>query len=259
MIDLHSHILPEIDDGPESLEKSTQMAELYVKYGFTHVVATPHWMSGTLWAVSKETIFDSITQLRHALESKSININILAGMEIALDIGLVDLLVGKRLLTLAGGSYVLIESPFQRLPLGWQQVIFQIMAKGFRVVLAHPERCHHFYMEPDLLHSFIEAGGYLQANYDSFLGHYGTEATNTAFSLLEKGYLHLLATDSHDTEYRHPGNALKALEILNKTADAETVEILTRINPQRVITGLPLKTTTPAIPLSKKRKKWWFF
>jgi protein-tyrosine phosphatase len=259
MIDLHSHILPGIDDGPESLEISTQMAELYVKYGFTHVVATPHWVAGTSWTISTETIFERIAQLNHALENKSINISILAGMEIAIDIGLVDLLVGSRLLTLAGGPYVLIEAPFQRLPLGWEQMTFQIMAKGFRVLLAHPERCRHFYLEPDLLHKFIEAGGYLQANYDSFLGHYGPEVSKAAFSLIENGYLHLLATDSHDPLHRHPGHAFKAMEVLNKTAGPETVEILTHVNPRRVIDGLPLKTASPVSLLPKKRKKWWFF
>lgn len=259
MIDLHSHILPGIDDGPATLEKSIQMAASYEKGGFTHVVATPHWVAGTSWIPSIEIIHQRLACLNDALKEKSIHVDILDGMEIALDIDLVKFLVSKQLLPIAGGPYVLIEAPFQRLPLGWEQMFFQIMTKGFHIILAHPERCRHFYSNPELLQQMIEAGVYLQANYDSFLGHYGAEVSKTAFFLIENGYLHLLATDSHDSSIRHPGNIFRALEVLNKTVGIETVEILTRVNPQRVINGLPLKTIAAVSPLTKSRKKWWFF
>jgi protein-tyrosine phosphatase len=259
MIDLHSHILPGIDDGPRTLEKSLELAGLYQRAGFTTIVATPHWVPGTTWTPSTENIYQRINLLQNSFKSKNININIFAGMEIALDVNLGDLLLKKHLLTLAGSPYILIESPFQRLPIGWDQMFFAIMAKGYRIILAHPERCMQLFSTPDLYDDIIEAGVYFQVNYDSFLGHYGKEISETAFYLLKKGYIHVLATDSHDPIQRHPGNAGKAIKILEKTIEVKTIEILTRINPENVIKGVPLEPTSLVDFLPKNRKRWrWF-
>lgn len=259
MIDLHSHILPGIDDGPKTLEQSLDLAVLYRNAGFTKVVATPHWVPGTSWTPSIELIHQRIALLRDSLESKHIGIQVYAGMEIALDVNLDDLLINKHLLTLAGSPYVLIESPFQRLPLGWEQMFFTIMAKGYRIVLAHPERCLQLFSNPELYGDVIDAGVFFQVNYDSFLGHYGKKESETAFYLLKKGYIHFLATDSHDPLQRHPGNALKAVKVLEKTIDAKAIEILTRINPEHVINGEPLEKTASVDFLPKSRKRWrWY-
>jgi protein-tyrosine phosphatase len=259
MIDLHSHILPGIDDGPMTLEKSLELADLYQKAGFTQIVATPHWVPGTTWTPSIESIHQRIGLLQDSFESKNIHIRIFAGMEIAMDVNLGDLLLKNYLLTLAGSPYILLESPFQRLPIGWDQMFFAIMAKGYRIILAHPERCMQLFSTPDLYDDIIEAGVYFQVNYDSFLGHYGKEISETAFYLLKKGYIHFLATDSHDPIQRHPGNARKAIKILERTIDAKTIEILTRINPENVIKGVPLETINLVDILPKNRKRWrWF-
>ncbi len=259
MIDLHSHILPGIDDGPATLEKSMELAVSYERNGFSRVVATPHWIPGTAWTPPIQTIQHSLFLLNEAIQKKSMNLRVLEGMEIAMDDNIDHLLADGQLLTLAGGPYVLVEPPFQRLPLGWKQMIFSICAAGYRVILAHPERCRHFFSHPELLDEMVEAGVYLQANVDSFLGHFGHEESKSAFNLLEKGYLHLLATDSHDSLLRHPGNFLKTLDVLKKTIDTESIENLTRTNPERVVSGLELTTSKPSILAVNSRKKWWFF
>jgi protein-tyrosine phosphatase len=259
MIDLHSHILPGIDDGPITLEKSLELADLYQRAGFTTIVATPHWVPGTTWTPSIEDIYQRRSLLQDSCNSKNIEIKICVGMEIALDVNLGDLLLKKRLLTLAGSPYLLIESPFQRFPIGWDQMFFSIMANGYRIILAHPERCMQLLSSPDLYDDIIEAGVYLQVNYDSFLGHYGKEVSETAFYLLKKSYIHFLATDSHDPIQRHPGNARKALKVLAKIIDAKTIETLTRINPEHVIKGVPLEGKSLINFLPKNRKRWWWF
>jgi protein-tyrosine phosphatase len=259
MIDLHSHILPGIDDGPITLEKSLELADLYQRAGFTTIVATPHWVPGTTWTPSIENIYQCRSLLQDSCKNKNIDIKIYVGMEIALDVNLGDLLLKKRLLTLAGSPYILIESPFQRLPIGWDQMFFAMMANGYKIILAHPERCMQLISYPDLYDDIIETGVYFQVNYDSFLGHYGKEICETAFYLLKKGYIHFLATDSHDPIQRHPGNARKALKVLTKIIDAQTVEILTRINPEHVIKGVPLEGKSLINFLPKNRKRWWWF
>ena len=259
MIDLHSHILPGIDDGPATLEKSMELAVSYERHGFSRVVATPHWIPGTAWTPSIETIQDRLFLLNQAIQKKSMNLRVLEGMEIAMDDNIDRLLADGRLLTLAGGPYVLVEPPFQRLPLGWKQMIFSICAAGYRVILAHPERCVHFFSHPELVDEIVEAGVYLQANTHSFLGHFGHEESKSAFNLLEKGYLHLLATDSHDVLQRHPGIFQTALDVLKKKVDPESIENLTRTNPERVVSGLELTPSKPSMSALKSRKKWWFF
>jgi protein-tyrosine phosphatase len=259
MIDLHSHILPGIDDGPMTMEKSLELADSYQRAGFTTIVATPHWVPGTTWTPSIENIYQRRSLLQDSCKSKNINIKICVGMEIALDVNLGDLLLQKRLLTLAGSPYILIESPFQRLPIGWDQMFFSIMANGYRIILAHPERCMHLLSSPDLYDDIIGSGVYFQVNYDSFLGNYGKEISETAFYLLKKGYIHFLATDSHDPIQRHPGNARKTLEVLAKIIDAKTIENLTKINPEHVIKGIPLEGKGLINFLPKNRKRWWWF
>jgi protein-tyrosine phosphatase len=259
MIDLHRHILPGIDDGPMTMEKSLELADSYQRAGFTTIVATPHWVPGTTWTPSIENIYQRRSLLQDSCKSKNINIKICVGMEIALDVNLGDLLLQKRLLTLAGSPYILIESPFQRLPIGWDQMFFSIMANGYRIILAHPERCMHLLSSPDLYDDIIGSGVYFQVNYDSFLGNYGKEISETAFYLLKKGYIHFLATDSHDPIQRHPGNARKTLEVLAKIIDAKTIENLTKINPEHVIKGIPLEGKGLINFLPKNRKRWWWF
>jgi protein-tyrosine phosphatase len=259
MIDIHSHILPGIDDGPETMEKSVELAILYELAGFKSVIATPHWISGTRWMPSPKIIFDKIDELNQILKKNNINVAIHQGMEIALDSEIINQLNKNNLLTLAGQSYILIEAPFQRMPLGWESIFFNIISKGHTVVLAHPERCSHLSTNPELADQIIEAGIYMQANYDSFLGYFGKTVKETAFHLAEKGYIHCLATDSHDVVRRHPKNVRYALDAVENRIGRENTELISRKNPQRVLTGLPLKKPVAFINKKQRKKKWLWF
>ncbi len=140
MIDLHCHILPGIDDGPKSLDESLEMARIFEQAGYSHVVATPYAVPGTTWMPKPEEIRNRLTVLNEAIAKEGIKLKVLPGMEIALDPHISDLLDQGQVLTIAGTSYVLIEPPFQRLPLGWEQAFFDVLSKGLKVLLAHPER-----------------------------------------------------------------------------------------------------------------------
>jgi protein-tyrosine phosphatase len=259
MIDLHSHILYGLDDGPKSAEESIAMAVLYKHVGFSRVVATPHFVWGTRWTSSKNEIDRRVSLLNESLENKGVGIRIFSGMEIALDADLEAFLDQEILCTLAGSPYLLIEPPFYHLPQHWDYMLFALTAKGYRIILAHPERCPSLVSDPKNLDKIKNGGILLQANCDSFLGYYGKDVSSAAFHLLTKGHLHLLATDSHDTRKRSPENMLKALPLLEAFAGPETINLLTRINPENVLNGLPLETPAPISVIPRKRKKWWFF
>ena len=127
------------------------------------------------------------------------------GMEVALDTGILTLIDQNCLLPLGHSKYVLIEVPFQRLPLGWNQILFALQLRGFQILLAQPERCDHLMKKRAFFDDMIYSGVYLQVEWGSFLGHHGPEVKSQAEYLAQKGYVHCLATDSHNAWSRHVG------------------------------------------------------
>lgn len=261
MLDLHSHLLPGIDDGPATLKESLALARGYVAAGFSRVAATPHWIFGTIWMPAVEDIRQRVDRFNRSLEKHEIPLRVFTGMEIALDLEIPKMLGQGRLLTLAESDSLLIETPFQVLPPRWEDLLTTIREKGYRVVLAHPERCARIIANPGLADEILETGVHLQCNYDSFLGNPGEPVFDTAMHLLKKGYIHLLATDSHDPAHRHPGTSGKAIQVLEKIIDTETLARITRINPDRLIQGEPLENPEPvrAKGPAKGGRRWWWF
>ena len=162
---------------------------------------------------------------------------------------------------LAGTSYVLIEPPFQRLPLGWEHVIFDVLSKGFAVLLAHPERCAQLAAKPHLCDMLIESGVYFQVNWDSFLGHHGRTARKTAMYLATKDYIHCLATDSHNPQKRHAAHVRLAAAKIEKVIGRENLQCIASENPLRILRNthpLPMMKPDPKTQV-KKESKWWFW
>jgi protein-tyrosine phosphatase len=124
MIDLHCHILHGLDDGPETAAESMQMARTFERAGYRTVAATPHMVAGTAWMPATDRINARVAELNRAIRDEGLNLEIVPGMEIALDPQIPRLLDEGRLLTLGNASCLLIEPSFQQLPPGWEQIIF---------------------------------------------------------------------------------------------------------------------------------------
>ena len=261
MIDLHSHILPGIDDGPVSLDESLEMARLYQEAGFSKVVATPHWIAGSDWMPGASVVQQAVSRLNEAIREKGLLIQVFSGMEIAMDGGIPDLFEQGRLLSIANGPYLLIEPPFQQMPLGWKHVFFALMSKGYRVILAHPERCGQFAANLGMLDDIVASGVFLQVNYDSFLGRYGKGPEKTARYLASKGCVHLLATDSHDIHSRHPGLMKDSLKVVRKAVGEEAAELMSRVNPEQVLDNGSIKApeAVEQKPKRGKKNRWGLF
>jgi len=201
-----------------------------------------------------------VAALNQSIKDEGINLSVLPGMEIALDPKIPRLLDEKKLQPLGEKSYVLIETPFQMFPLGWEQVFFAIASRGYTVLLAHPERCAQLADKPMLFDALIEKEIYLQINWNSFLGYHGREAAKLARYLAVKGYIYCLATDSHDVYNRHAGNVQRAAREVEKLVGPRNLKLLAKENPARVLGGVPL------VPMSRqnsqdtqKSKRRWFF
>jgi protein-tyrosine phosphatase len=261
MIDLHCHILPGIDDGPKTLNESLEMARIFEQAGYSHVVATPHAVPGTTWLPEPEKIRIGLDQLNQAIATKGIMLKILPGMEIALDPNISDLLHQGLVHSLAGTSYVLVESPFQRLPLGWEQAVFNALSRGFRVLLAHPERCAQLAAKRRLCDQLIESGVYFQINWDSFIGHHGRTTQKMAIYLAGKGYIHCLATDSHDAENRNAAQVRRAAETIEELIGPRNLHLISRENPIRVLRNEVLVSMKKLViqPAVKKKRRWRFW
>jgi protein-tyrosine phosphatase len=261
MIDLHCHILPGIDDGPKTLNESLEMARIFEQAGYSQVVATPHAVPGTSWMPSPENIQDQLTELNQAIVNEGLKLKVLPGMEIALDPQISELVDKGKVQTLAGTSYVLIEPPFQRLPLGWEHAFFDVLSRGFKVLVAHPERCAQLATKPGLCDNLLESGVYFQVNWDSFLGHHGRTTEKMAVYLATKGYIHCLATDSHDSQSRHAAQVPLAAARIEKLIGPRNLRLISMENPMRVLRNEALKSMEKReiqATVTKKRK-WQFW
>ena len=261
MIDLHCHILPGVDDGPKNLDESLEMARIFKDAGYCRVVTTPHQVPGTTWMPSIEEIRNQLVELNHAIKIEGIELDVLPGMEISFDPLIPDLLEKGQLLTLGKTSWVLVETPFQQFPLGWEQVFFAILSKGYFILMAHPERCAQLAAGPQLMDRLIESGVYLQVNWDSFLGYHGRTALRMAHYLAESGYIQCVATDSHNPQKRHAGHVKLDAAKIQKLIGRENLQRIASENPLRVLRNihpLPMIKSDPKTVV-KKESKWRFW
>ena len=263
MIDLHCHILPGIDDGPKTLNESLEMARIFEQAGYSHVVATPHAVPGTTWMPKPEEIKKKIAELNHAIVDNGINLKVLPGMEIALDPNISDLLDQGRVQPLAGTSYVLIEPPFQRLPLGWDQAVFNVLSRGFAVLLAHPERCSQLAAKPQL----CDQADRIRRLFPGQLGQlFRTsrphDPENGYLSGCAKAYIHCLATDSHDSVNRNAAQVQRAAATIEELIGPRNLQLISRENPMRVLRNEALDLhgeVSKAQAIATKKSRWRFW
>jgi protein-tyrosine phosphatase len=196
MIDIHSHLLPGMDDGAQNADESISIAQAAYNAGFQTIVATPHV------ATSKEfesfgRITARIHDLQLLLDANGLPINILPGAEVFPSDLLIPALSGGNPPSIAESSYILIGLPLLSTPINLGQVLFEAQSRGFRPVLAHPERVIDVQQNPDSLLQYLERGILLQLNAGSITGYYGKQAMATAHVLLKHRWAHFLASDAH--------------------------------------------------------------
>ncbi|CCQ93877.1 Tyrosine-protein phosphatase YwqE [[Clostridium] ultunense Esp] len=197
MIDLHTHILPDLDDGAKGEEEFLAMARLAVQDGITRIVATPHHQNGTYLnprhKVEKETAWAN-----EILRSKGIPLEIYPGQEIRIYEGLLQDLANGDLLPLDPRShYLLLELPSQSVPHYMEKLIYEILMLGITPVIPHPERNMAIRRQPLLLYRMVKAGAIIQVTAGSLLGHFGKETQRFTQDLFRHSLAHLVASDAH--------------------------------------------------------------
>jgi protein-tyrosine phosphatase len=253
MIDLHSHVLPGIDDGPETIEGSLALARDAAAVGTRVLVATPH----VSWSYPNDadTIAPLVEDLNARLVAEGVALEVRAGAEIAMT-RLIDIPSGElSRLSLGGGPWLLVEPPFAPTVTGLDSLIFDLQRQGYRVLIAHPERCKAFHRDPGMLRELVSEGSLTSITAGSLIGSFGSEARRFALMMAREGLIHNVASDTHDTVRRPPGVAAE----LRQAGLEPLKDWLTEQVPAAILGGAAIPTR-PAVELpglEPVRRTWW--
>lgn len=201
MIDIHSHILPGIDDGAADWEHSIALARAAEAEGITDLIATPHHYDGK-YNNSAETVHKLTEQLNERLSEQAIQLKIHQGQEIHIHHDLLRNWQQGKLLGLAGSSYVLLEMPASHVPPAMEEFIYELKLLDIHAIIAHPERNAEIVKSPDRLEDLIAAGAYAQVTSHSLLGGFGRGIERAAWTLSRRGLIHFIASDAHNLSWR---------------------------------------------------------
>jgi protein-tyrosine phosphatase len=244
MIDLHCHVLPGIDDGPDTIEGSVAFARAALGAGMRQLVATPH--VSTRYPNDAATIARVRDALQKRLAEEDIALELLSGAEIALtrlpDVPAEEL----SRLGLGGGPWLLIECPFLPALGGLEQILLGIARRGHRVMLAHPERCPTFQRDPRMLARLVDGGIATSITAGSLTGQFGESVRAFALELVLAELVHNVTSDAHDP-VRRPPSVLAELE---RAGLAPLAGWLTEDVPSAILRGEDVPARPPvALPV----------
>ncbi|TCI36222.1 protein tyrosine phosphatase [Exiguobacterium sp. SH4S7] len=201
MIDIHCHLLPAVDDGPETVEQAVEMAKRAASEGVTAIVVTPHAFHPQ-FETDELNVQNAVAKLQDVLRHEGIALDLYAGQEIRVFGELVEALEQGKALSLAGSRYVLVEFPSDSVPAYAEQLFFGLQTEGYTPVIAHPERNKEFATNPKRLMDFVSSGALSQITTASLTGEFGQNVQDLAFTFLRNGLSHLIASDAHSTGRR---------------------------------------------------------
>lgn len=195
-VDMHSHLLPGIDDGVSTLEEASEIIEKFLELGYTRIITTPHVMSDA-FRNTPEIIHRKLEELKNFLHEKNINIPVSAAAEYYLDESLFKMIeTNQRLLTF-GDRYLLFETNFITDPFNLKDFIFLATTRGYKLILAHPERYLYLQHNLDKVQDLLDRGVLMQLNISSLTGYYSKPVQQMAYKLIDRGMVHWLGSDCH--------------------------------------------------------------
>ena len=199
-VDMHSHLLPGLDDGVATLEDAEQIILSLIELGYRRIITTPHVMSDA-YRNTPEIILDKLEILRKHLQERNIEINISAAAENYLDEALFKMVETQQPLLTFGQKYLLFETNFLTEPFNLKEFIFLATTKGYKLVLAHPER--YLYLQNNLpkVQDLLDRGVLMQMNISSLTGYYSRPVQQMAFKLVDRGMIHWLGSDCHHLQH----------------------------------------------------------
>lgn len=253
MIDFHTHIIPNIDDGSRSIEETFNLIKEAKEAGFEGIVLTSHYIENYYETDAPERDV-WVKAISDNLKNKGIEANLYLANEIYMSDNMMELLIEGKASTINNSSYVLFEMPLNAEPINLYDVIYSLQENKLVPVLAHPERYSFVQKEPELVYDLIEKGVLMQANYGSILGQYGEKAELIVRKFFENNMIHFLGSDVHrqNTIYKR---IPEALEEIRAIVGDEKLEELTTENPKLALNNKRIEIQEPSeVTLTLKEK-----
>ncbi len=250
MVDIHSHVLWGLDDGARTVEQSEAMLRMAAAHGTTDIVATPH--ADLQYAFQPELIVERRKDLQERL-GETIRLHTGCDFHLKLD-NIQDAIAHPAKYTVNGRGWLLVEFSDLMIFPNTEEIFVKLENAGMRVIVTHPERNWLLRQKPERLEEWVHQGAFLQVTGQSLLGFFGPEVRKFAERLVEKGWVHFLASDAHDTQRRTP-RLDQTWKHVEEKYGAEYAEALLKTHPQAVIEGREIDRGPIEPP--EKRRKWW--
>ena len=212
MIDIHNHLLINIDDGPTSKNEAHDLLEQAALQGITDIMVTPHHQVGPYYT-PKEKVLGEIKILKKIINDNNIDINVHHGQEIRINEHILEELRDGISTTLNDSGYILVELPFGELPTFYETVIDDLLENGYTPIIAHPERCQPVADDIDILYKLVDKGAVAQVTAGSITGDFGDMLQEIGLKMVEDKLIHVVASDAHDADYR-PFRLKEALAVI---------------------------------------------
>lgn len=251
MIDFHSHIIPEIDDGSRSIEETMLLIKEAHKAGFTTIISTSHYLSGQ-YEFNEASRKQFLNVIQMGATNLGIDIELKLGSEIYASYDIVELLKEHEASTINGTKYVLFELPMQSELPNLKNIIYDLLGNGYIPIIAHPERYSYVKENPNWLLEYLELGVLFQSNYGSVIGMYGKEAQKTVKLLLKNDMIHFLGSDVHKASTVY-AKMPEIIQELRKILERDKFKRLTKLNAQLVLENKAIFTEIP----KKIKKSFW--
>ncbi len=245
MIDLHSHILPGVDDGAPNLEVSLEMARMAVDDGIQVMACTPHFMPG-MYDNTAPDICARVAQLQAELEARGIPLHLVTGCDAHIRPDFLDCLRNNQILRLNDSRYVLFEPPHNIPPQRLEDLLFNILVAGYVPVLTHPERLKWIEQGFEVFERLFRQGVWMQITAGSLTGRFGKRPQYWAERMMAEGMIHILATDAHNLRSRPPIMS-KAFEIAEAELGLDEAKNLVLGRPALILDDLPADQAPPPV------------
>lgn len=234
--DIHCHCLPYLDDGPSTMEESLSLCHALAAEGFSTVVATPHQLGRYEGRNRAVKIREGVKELNESLTSNKIPLKIIPGGEIRIDERICELIETDNVMTLADGNkYILLELPFRTF-INIEPLLKELSSMGIRSIISHVEKIEPLVAQSSILLNWFEYSVYLQITASSLLGDFGLKIQKAAWNFLDSGWVSVVATDSHDVNFRRP-RMRAAYNIIRRKSGEDIAHLVCVENPARVVNG----------------------
>lgn len=243
MIDFHSHIIPQVDDGSENLNQTDELLNEAKKAGFDKIILTPHYIK-TYYESNTDQNRLWVEGIEKIIEKEGLDLKVYLGNESYLSDDILNLLETREITTINSSKYLLMEMPLNAKPANMFNVAYELKEKGIVPIIAHPERYLFMQQDPFTIYQLIKNGCLAQSNFGSFVGYYGKKAQILAQKLIENNMIHFLGSDVHrpNTIYMQISEAKK--KIINIIGEYKFNQI-TVDNPKHVINNEDFEVESP--------------